>query len=47
MGHLGTGMGNLKGIKGLPPPVDIYILVIGLVTRWNCTILKLCGQATI
>ena len=34
-------MGHLKGIKGLPPPVDIYILVLGLVARYNCTILKL------
>ena len=27
MGHLGAGMGHLgafRGIKGLPPPVDIY-----------------------
>ena len=55
--YLGAGMGHLRvfkgqagalrGIKGLPPPVDIYILVLGLVARENCTILKFWGWATI
>ena len=39
--------GAVRGIKGLPPPVDMYILVLGLVARWNCTILKLEGQDAI
>ena len=46
-GRYGAIMGYLKGIKGLPPPVDIYILVLGLVARENCTILKLGGWDTI
>ena len=40
MGHLGA----LRGIKGLPPPVDIYILVLGLVARGELHYIEIMGM---
>ena len=37
-------MGHLKGIKGLPPPVDIYILVLGLVASWKLHYIEIMGM---
>ena len=31
------------GIKGLPPPVDIYILVLGLVARGELQYIEIMG----